>query len=242
MQVVSALEERHVSQQPEDVDQVDFIILSMFWRARGLFEGSRVLLENNLSEEGLILGRALFTESLRLMELERAGDKRGELVLGWLLASIQRDRGLVEEARRAGLGTDENEEEIEEVLENRESAITRHKSRKGIERTRRFPGDKDLAQRHGRSVDHWTYLLAHQMVHGSETAHAFKTRTTGEVIKVSLRSPDQIWADAVAGYCCRSMLLADRAACSILVREEPAVVEVLLRQAGALVSGPRSSG
>ena len=56
-------------------------ILAMYGRASSLFEAMRILVRREHPEEAFVLGRALFSESLRVEELARADTKgRGALV------------------------------------------------------------------------------------------------------------------------------------------------------------------
>jgi hypothetical protein len=55
----------------------------MYSRVGSLLEGVCVLLDNKLPQEATILGRAMFTDSLYLMEIAaRGADERAELILG----------------------------------------------------------------------------------------------------------------------------------------------------------------
>ena len=71
------------------------------------------------------------------------------------------------------------------------------------------------------------------ILHSSETAQMSKTDRVGETFKVHLRSADGRRMDAAAGFRARSILHTDRAPAQCSA-DEPAVVEVLQRQAIAL--------
>jgi hypothetical protein len=87
----------------------DMFVLCLYWRSIRLFDGIvslLSLLEKDLPEEALILGRSLFVEALRLAEIEAAGDQRAALILGWENTSIEEKKGLFKEAPKLGLEFD----------------------------------------------------------------------------------------------------------------------------------------
>src|SRR5262245_26993715 len=80
----------------------DKYAMETYWRCLGLFEGARHLLARGLAQEAGILGRSLFTDSLRLMELDAAGDARGGFCLAQETMSLREMEGLAREAHRLG--------------------------------------------------------------------------------------------------------------------------------------------
>lgn len=62
----------------QELNTLDYPIMMMYARCRSLFEGIDVLIRDNLAEEGIILARSLFEESLRLMHLAKEGERRWE--------------------------------------------------------------------------------------------------------------------------------------------------------------------
>lgn len=91
--------------RPADVIEVpppDAYVLAIYWRLRSLFAGVRLLVEHHLPEEALILARSLFTGSLWLMKLAKAGDDRRRIILGWRNEAIEREKGLMQEAAKLG--------------------------------------------------------------------------------------------------------------------------------------------
>jgi hypothetical protein len=75
----------------------------MFWRSLRLFDGIAMLLNGDLPEEAMILGRGLFEEALRLAEVANSGDKRAALLIGWEAKSLNEKIGLHNTAIAMGL-------------------------------------------------------------------------------------------------------------------------------------------
>jgi hypothetical protein len=64
-------------------------VVAPFDRWRSLLGAIRLLIAHNFAHEAVMLGRALFTDSLTLAEYA-ARDERGraELVIGWSMAGL----------------------------------------------------------------------------------------------------------------------------------------------------------
>jgi hypothetical protein len=80
---------------PEGISHTlaDAIALGMYWRCMSLFRSIILLLTNNQPEEALMLWRSLFTDSLRMRELEAAGKKdRIAIELGHYASSVEQTK------------------------------------------------------------------------------------------------------------------------------------------------------
>ena len=74
-------------------------VFAIYDRFRGLFNAVRLLTDNGMGREALILTRPLFTESLMLLEWASVDDaRRVELTAGWALASLDDLKGIMREA------------------------------------------------------------------------------------------------------------------------------------------------
>src|SRR5687768_843180 len=92
-----------VGSKTQEVRSDDSVTMSLFMRAWRLFDAIIILLERNLPEEAVILSRALFTDALRLAEMQAAGPDRAALSLAYVNESIDEKQSLVNEAVRVGL-------------------------------------------------------------------------------------------------------------------------------------------
>ncbi len=162
-----------------EVTPVDGLILGMYWRCVSLYRGVLVLLNNNQPEESLMLGRSLFAESLRLMELAEAGPDRAAFVLQYATESLNRMKGLFAyDAQRFGLTEDTSD--VLAHVEQQLKALNNYRERHGISKPKRFSSETDAALRLNRQKDLWTFKLSHQVVHGEDAAHLFRRRNLGD--------------------------------------------------------------
>src|SRR5687768_12605923 len=75
-------------------------VFSMYWRCVRLFKATNVLLSAELPEEALLPARALFEDSLRLMQLAKDKANMKGLLLRWLNDSYVNLEALTREAER----------------------------------------------------------------------------------------------------------------------------------------------
>jgi len=103
-EVLERIEDRLLSSVPAEVISVtpaEAIAVGMYWRCMSLFRSITLLLNNNEPEEALMLWRALFTDSLRMRELEAAGGKdRIAFELGHYASSLERTKQRIQQAKR----------------------------------------------------------------------------------------------------------------------------------------------
>jgi hypothetical protein len=86
-ELLAQIEKRMLAALPQEgvsVTPADAIAVGMYWRCMSLFGSIILLLNNDQPEEALMLWRSLFTESLRMRELEAAG-KRQDSYSTWAL-------------------------------------------------------------------------------------------------------------------------------------------------------------
>ena len=211
----------------------DSLILAMYWRSLSLFRGVMTLLEKNLAEEALILGRSLFTESLWLMELSEAEAHRARLVLGWMRHSYEEIKGLFREAQRMGL--DQNAGEVIAHYVSQQGKLQDYARRHGIGPFKKFRSQADAAKRFGRHDDYWTYLLSHEMVHGSDAAFVFRRRKINkDAFAVFSETTDPEIVEAVGAFAAKSLLAAAKATIHIFHWQQPAEIDILYQKLEAL--------
>ena len=177
----------------------------MYWRSVRLFDGVVLLLRKRLPEEALMLARSLFVEALRLAEIAGAGGSRGSLVLGWANASIEEKKGLLKEATRLGLETDPAPLLAE--LDAQQKKLQNYRARKGIGSFRNFLSERAAAERFGRTHDYWTYVFAHEFVHGTDAAFTYsRTKTADGTLMFHDQTNDPQLTVGVACFAAKSLL------------------------------------
>ncbi len=179
---------------------VDFPVLGLFHRSLRLFDGIVALLEKDLPEEALILGRSLFSDALRLAEVEQAGDQRKALLLGWANSGIEEKKGLFHEA--AKLGFEKDLPAMLNHLEEERNKLLQYAQSNGVGTLRKFLREREAAQKFGRTHDYWTFCLSHEFVHGSDAAFVFsRTKVANDTLALADRTRDH---KIVAGVVCFS--------------------------------------
>ncbi|MDP8951067.1 MAG: DUF5677 domain-containing protein [Actinomycetota bacterium] len=157
----------------------DEATLSMYWRCVSLFRSVLILLDNGFPEEALILARSLFEESLRLMELEDAGDERKAILFGYYAENLERSEELFgPTAERLGITKDASD--VREHARRQKGQIESYRIHENIGKRKKFSTVKVAASKLNRQRDLWIYLLSHYMVHGGEPAYIFRRGTLKE--------------------------------------------------------------
>ena len=168
--MLSALPAEGISVTPPDA-----IAVGMYWRCMSLFRGIVLLLNNNLPEEALMLWRSLFTDSLRMRELEAAGKQdRMAIELGHYASSLERTKERVQQAKRLGVAKDTTSELAH--IEKQKRNVEIYRKQVGIEKLKRFSSEENLIKKLKLNVDLWTFLYAHGLVHGEDIAQAHRRR------------------------------------------------------------------
>ena len=192
----------------------DIATLQIFWRCYSLCRAIILLLREKFAEEALALSRALFTDSLNLSELAEVGDRRAELALGWMNRSYEEMKGLVRNAHR--LGIENNPTETLNGISRQQSDLQAYASRIGVKRLRKFRPELDAAKRYDRQDDYLTYLISHEMVHGSDIAFLFRRRKLANgSLALFAQTSDAEALDAVAAFAALSLLAAISSVASI---------------------------
>lgn len=211
------------------VDTIDAHVLGMYVRSMRLYEGVVALLDRDLPEEALVLARSLFEESLRLMQLPDVVEERRPIVLGWANESLDRAESLFREAQRTGL--DPNVSEVLEEVKVQRTKLQGYARRHGVGRFEKFKPVDTAALQLGRSDDYWTYLMSHQMVHGSEIAHRFSRRKSADdVLLIFAKTSDIDLLKGVGAFAAMSALLAGQAAGRIFKWQKRDDVPTLLQE------------
>ncbi len=205
------------------------IVLGMMFRCIRLFEAVIVLLRAGLLEESAFLWRSLFEESLRLQDLAAHPSIRNETLLGWVRGSIQQKNGLFLTAKSLGIDADIDRQI--EALKKKSQQLEARKTQLGVTRDRQFVSTKDLAIRHGKKDEYWDYELAHEMVHGSDSAWIFsRQRQRDGTLAFHSRTPDRGLRSTFCANAAVSLVEAQEATFSILGWPAPASMRELLSE------------
>jgi hypothetical protein len=210
----------------------------MYSRIRSLLAGGTLLIEAHHSEEALMLGRTLFTESLWLMMLDAAGNERAAYALRWSLDSLQFEESLVHGGVKDGAYSDEESEQLLASIKDRRRRIQDYQHRHNIGRLRRLGDERSMAAKTDRSSEMVTFLLAHQMVHGSDVSHITRrdrVAATGHY-RFAKESRNERLDAGVATFIGRSGLYGYRAVCHIVRWPEPALFDSLMAEADRLLA------
>src|SRR5215213_2451653 len=166
-ELLEQIEETMLAALPAEeisVTPVDAVALGMYWRCMSLFRSIVLLLNNNQAEEALMLWRTLFTDSLRMRELEAAGKKdRIAIELGHYVNSVERTKQRLQQAKRLGV-TDDVTSELAQI-ENQKRNVENYRTRLGIEKLKHFSTEENLINKLHLEVDRWTFLYSHGFVH-----------------------------------------------------------------------------
>lgn len=195
----------------------DAHLLPMYARTRSLFSGISELLEADLAGEAMILARPLFTESLWLQHSAAVGDDRHSYVLGWVLDSLNRRERLFREGHRVGLTEDLLT--ALKVLGGEREKVRRYMKRHRLVQ-KKFPNEKRLAALYGRDEDYWAYEFAHQLVHGSEVAHLWRTERREGLLIVAMEGGREGIEAGVARFAGHSILHSHAAALRLFADSE----------------------
>lgn len=183
----------------------DAAIISMYWRARRLYEAALILLGAHLPEEASIIARSLFESAMRLMQFAADPADRDVLLIGWVGHSINQREGLMQTAKSLGLTSD-----IDADLGHFSEERKRLQAYAAGKPWKRFLTAAEAAKRFNRADDFWTYELAHESVHGSDAASLFSTRAEGNRRRLHAKVDDPRVLGAFAHFAARAM--ADAAA------------------------------
>jgi hypothetical protein len=145
-----------------NVSPIDGMIMIMFGRMRSLLHGISVLLRRDLPEEAVILGRELFTDSLRLAELARQDlHGRAALILGMENQTLDE----WEQMERAAKSLDPSHRTPAAMtarIAARRKKVQAGMRRIGVPRLRQFRHEKQLAKDNGRLDDFMDFELSHR--------------------------------------------------------------------------------
>lgn len=152
---------------PIQMPGADRPIFEMYARALRLFRGVATLIAAESYDPAMIVGRSLFEQTLRLMELAEAGPKRTVIILSWAREGIDRDLHLVHVAEQVGLA--ENVDTLMTAIKRRRQEVAQLQQQLGLGKLRNSTQKLPLAKRLGLGDDYWTYEYMHQVVHGNPT-------------------------------------------------------------------------
>ena len=197
------------------VDRLDAVSVQLYWRCYSLFQAILLLLPKRFGEEALLLARPLFTDSLRLAELAEHESRRPQLILGWMNRSIEELKGLFRHSAKIGL--DKNPEQIEAKLADHQKDILSLRAKYHVSKLAKFRSEADAASRYGRGDDFWTFLLSHEIIHGSDAAFLFRRSPVKDGhMHLLAQTEDPKLLDAIGAYSALSMMMAIDATSKIL--------------------------
>jgi len=205
---------------------IEYHVLIFYSRIRSLLEGACVLLDARLPEEVVILGREMFTDSLRLMEMASRESDRESLILGLVNRSLTEWENLQREALSLGVSDKREVATVLGLVAKRRKEIDAYRERHGIGQLKTFPKEKQLAKVHGRLGEYLDYAFAHRMVHRADMAQAGRILKIGDVRAISLRNPDDDSMVAASAFVMTSALHAHKAVASIFAWTETKPEEI----------------
>jgi hypothetical protein len=200
------------------VTSADQFLVHLSSRVRSHYRGVLCLLDADLPEEAMGLARSLFTDSLRLQELEAAGDGRAALMLGWHDDDLTRLIDLAANAKRLGAAADITD--VTQFLSERRRRVESYRSDQGVGTLRAFLTEDEAAEKFKRQGELVSFLVAHQQVRGSTVLFPLRPgriQLTGdEVIGIVNANIQPDFIEAVGVFAARSALIASRATANTL--------------------------
>ncbi len=182
--------------EPVEIAQANAVAFSTYWRLVRYFDAEVLLIRNGLPEEAYALARSSFEDSLRLAELEGAGNGRASFELQWILDSYAEQESLMKESQSRGMRSKQgapSDAEVMEKIKERKTGLEEYRQRTGVGRLRAFSQVKDAAKAFGRDDEYWSYRFSHNMVHGSDVAQMyFKIPIDGGIAAL-----DRTWTPAL---------------------------------------------
>jgi hypothetical protein len=185
------------------------------------------LVQLNQAEEGFIIGRSMFEDTLRLLQIEEAGEQRAAFLLGWFNVSYERLRDV--------FGRDDPS--IQEHTRRMQAEIQTAMGRLGISRLLRFLPPKEAANRFHLTDEYKDYVFAHEVVHGGELAHRLRRgRLGGGKNGMVVLGEAQLaeFRPACAIFATKMLLLSTRAIATIIQGVDSAHLTALSARASRL--------
>ena len=216
----------HHEREVLEVTPVDAHILMMYSRIRSLLEGSCVLLREGLPQEAMFLGRAMFTDSLQLMEIVSGEANRAALVLELVSKTLTEWEDLERQAVNLG-ESDEPDLRVLDYVAQRRKQIAGYQRRHGIGPFKKLDDEKQLARKHGRLSEYIDFAFSHRMVHRADMAQSGRIiEMDNEVLGMHLRNPDDNFLAGVFGFVMTSALHAHKAVAQIFAWTETEPQEI----------------
>jgi hypothetical protein len=225
------LESRRAAQQVIERPRHHLEIMALYGRAVSLYDAIAILLKRDHPGEAFMLGRGLFSESLRLRHLADATEAgRIALITGWIVDSVTALEGVQRgiEKRQTGPADPVLLRKIAEI--KRRARAYMH--RKNVKSEKTFPKENDMAVKQGRQDELGDYAYSHEFVHGGYTSLVLRInerqREDEAVMVIALTTQDPTVLAGGAVTAAKSMLLAHRAAGEILGWDDEETVVALL--------------
>lgn len=201
-------------------------MLIMYSRARSLFHGSTVLLDAQLPQEAIMLCRELFTVSLQLTELASRESDRPSLILSMLNRSLTEWEVMEEQAVRIGVSDQQHAERLRDYVARERTKIQNYCKRHGINKLKRMPSEKALAEKHKRLEEYIDFELANNVVHRTDIAQMGRVGNIGGVTTVAMQDGSKDFKESVAAFALTSALHACDSAVRIFGWLEPTPEEL----------------
>lgn len=204
---------------------VNALAVALYWRSIGLQSAILLLAESGLVEEGLVLARSMFEDALHLHELHSSESRRAALVLGWLEQSLNHKNGLMRLGASLKIAGDQAP--VLARIEKERVQLRGFAAKNRIRKIERFLSVKDAAIKFNRREDYWTYELAHEMTHGSDSAflHRRKKADSGTVMFHGRTISPKLIA-SLAAFSLRSLFQGARATVAMLAWDDMGQIAV----------------
>jgi len=211
-------------------------ILAIYDRCKSMFGAVWLLADRGFGQEGVGLGRSLFTESLMLAELAEADERRrAQLVTGWTLAALDDFIGVLHEAESRG----DDATAALSALTSARKRLEASAQRENVSTKRWRPTEKALARKHNMD-GYLDFRVAHHFVHGTTLAGSQRYTERDDVFYIGGPAARGGWSVPAALFAAQSLLYACRATSSILELNEPAEVGELLERLDAVAESMRT--
>lgn len=225
---------------PIEVRIHDGLVMGMFWRARSLFEGTKILLEHDLADEAMILARSIFEESMRIGQIRLEGVERAAMAMWWMNRSLRDRIGLMKEAQRVGF--EEDASGTIRSLEIQKEKLQGYMARNGITRLKKPLSEKEASHRLDRAKDYWSFQYAHEFVHGSDTAYLYRRqKLENDIYGMFAKNGDIGIALGVAQFAGKALLLAGIDTVEMFGRGSKERFQALIDELDALEPPPKSA-
>jgi hypothetical protein len=163
------------------------------------------------------------------------------LLLGWANSSIEEKKNLMKEAARLGL--EQDPDSLISELNEQQRKLQGYRTRRGVGPLRRFLSERAAAAKFGKAEDYWTYIFAHEFVHGSDAAFTFsRVKITSDTVAVRDRTADAQIIVGVGCFAAISLLQAAKSTVDMFGWEGGHSLEPLSTEVSQFAGNSRGGG